>query len=188
MLAIFLMFSGSFPLLRIYPSVQTGFFRKQPGTGIPPEPVTGKLVSFLPILQYFYSFFRYVPFRHTGDTPEEISGTNDWGHSSRPAPAATGVSDRFDGGYNAMTTYRCTYHDVKQENRQETEIIESPEIHEALQTFIRRRRNEEWTLPEIFAKCRLKIAAEDTNQTYNLNKYGELEMEYSHRVPFTEPF
>jgi|GEM_PF-1943194 len=87
-----------------------------------------------------------------------------------------------------MTTYRCTYHDVKQENRQETEIIESPEIHEALQTFIRRRRNEEWTLPEIFAKCRLKIAAEDTNQTYNLNKYGELEMEYSHRVPFTEPF
>lgn len=87
-----------------------------------------------------------------------------------------------------MTTYRCMYHDVKQENRQETEIIESPEIREALQTFIRRRRNEKWTLPEIFVKCRLQIAATDTKQTFSLNKYGELEMENSHRMPFTELF
>lgn len=74
-----------------------------------------------------------------------------------------------------MTRYRCIYRDVRHGDDIETELIESSNPGKVLQTFIQHRRQEGWSLSEIFVKCSLEVQANETDELYHMNNYGELE-------------
>lgn len=85
-----------------------------------------------------------------------------------------------------MTMYQCIYLDVKHGNDIETEMIESSDLRETLQMFIRHRKKEGWSLAEIFVRCSLEVRSIETNALYHMNKYGELEKDRPYWEPHTE--
>lgn len=73
-----------------------------------------------------------------------------------------------------MKTYLCHYQDVKGRHSQECDIVHAETKEKAFEQFIRNRRNENWTLGQIYGNCHFQMVNTETDERYHLNPHGEL--------------
>ncbi len=73
-----------------------------------------------------------------------------------------------------MNTYRFLYNDIKKSRKSATEKLEAAEAQEAFVKFIHNRKNEDWSIPEIFTKSVIHIIEEESQEDYIINSYGEV--------------
>ena len=78
-----------------------------------------------------------------------------------------------DSGGN-MNTYRCIYSDVKKSRKSAIEKLRADAAQEAFEKFIHNRKNEDWSIPEIFSKSFVHIVEEESQEDYIINAYGEV--------------
>ncbi|MBD3274050.1 MAG: hypothetical protein GF372_02000 [Candidatus Marinimicrobia bacterium] len=73
-----------------------------------------------------------------------------------------------------MHTFTFEYHDAKENDKIKTEEVAAENALEAFQKFIEKRGRENWSIPEIFTKSKIRIIDADTGAEYRLNPYGEI--------------
>ncbi len=79
-----------------------------------------------------------------------------------------------------MYQFRCQYCDLKNNGMPVMEIVNAEAAREAFQKFIRHRREEDWSIPEIFTRSSLKIICEDSSECYVIDSFGEIVKEREH--------
>ena len=73
-----------------------------------------------------------------------------------------------------MQKYTFQYRDVKRNDKVKTEQVTAEDALEAFQKFIEKRGRENWSIPEIFTKSKIRIIDTETGSEYRLNPYGEI--------------
>ena len=73
-----------------------------------------------------------------------------------------------------MQKYTFQYRDVKGNDKVKTEQVAAEDALDAFQKFIEERGRENWSIPEIFTKSKIRIIDADTGAEYRLNPYGEI--------------
>jgi len=73
-----------------------------------------------------------------------------------------------------MNRYQCIYYDLKNNRPVAVEEVRAGEATGAFQQFIRNRRNEDWTVAEIFRRSNLKIVPFGSDDRYIIDSYGEV--------------
>lgn len=79
-----------------------------------------------------------------------------------------------------MYQFRCQYYDLKNNGIPVMEVINAGAAREAFQKFISHRREEDWSIPEIFSRSSLKIICEDSSERYVIDSFGEIVREKDH--------
>lgn len=73
-----------------------------------------------------------------------------------------------------MHKYTFQYRDAKGSDRLKTEQVAAEDALDAFQQFIEKRGRENWSIPEIFTKSKIRIIDTKTGSEYRLNPYGEI--------------
>jgi len=73
-----------------------------------------------------------------------------------------------------MKTFRCKYRDVKNPWEIRVEKIRARDENEAFEKFVRSRREDHWSLSEIFVHSHIELRSEDTDEVFIIDSHGEV--------------
>lgn len=73
-----------------------------------------------------------------------------------------------------MSTFRCVYRDIKNQRRSSVEEYQAEAARDAFEKFIRKRKNEDWSVSEIFSKSLIRIIDEESQEDYVIDAFGEI--------------
>ena len=73
-----------------------------------------------------------------------------------------------------MKTFRCKYRDTNEPWKIREERVQAPDQKQAFEQFVRSRRNDNWSLSDIFVHSHVELIEEGTDEVYIIDPYGEV--------------
>lgn len=73
-----------------------------------------------------------------------------------------------------MKTFRCKYRDIKNPWDIREETIRAKDESQAFEQFVKARRQDRWSLSEIFVHSHIQIVAVDTKEVFIIDSHGEV--------------